>query len=77
MKNYLEGIELLQTRRKRAIISIAGKALNVIFGRVTEEELKNYKENLKGMEKDQRILIHVTEKKDINTECDEIRSGGK
>lgn len=27
MRNYLKGIELLQTRRKRTVVSIVGKAL--------------------------------------------------
>ena len=40
MNSYLKGIGLLQTRPKRTVIPIVGKALSVLFGTVSEEDVK-------------------------------------
>ena len=39
MGGYLKGMKLLQNRKKRSVLPIIGKALNVLFGTVSEEEL--------------------------------------
>ena len=39
-EEYLKGQVLFESRVKRSVIPIMGKALNVLFGTVTEEELR-------------------------------------
>lgn len=47
MNNYLKDVELLQTRQKRVVVSIAGKAVSVMFGTVYEKGIKKIKRKLK------------------------------
>lgn len=61
IKTYLEGNELLQLRRKRAVIHIFRKALRVLFGSVTDAEIKIIREKLEVVEKDQRILAQLAQ----------------
>ena len=39
IERYLHGFMLLQNREKRSVLPIMGKALNVLFGTITEKEL--------------------------------------
>ena len=40
MDNYLEKVELLRTRSKKLVLPIMVKALSLLFGTVTEGEIK-------------------------------------
>ena len=46
MSNYLRGIKLLRIRQKRAVLPIIGKALGVLFGTVSEDEMRLIKRKL-------------------------------
>ena len=59
MHNYLRGIELLQTRPKRAVLPIVGKALSVLFGTVSESDMKTIRRKLKDVEEGQKVLAQV------------------
>ena len=58
MDDYLKGLELLRTRSKRAVIPIMGKALSVLSGTVTEEEIKTLRRRLEKAESNQKISAH-------------------
>ena len=60
MDNYLKWVELLRTRGKRAVIPIMGKAFSVLFGTVTEGEIKILR-RLEKVEDNQKILDQATE----------------
>ena len=59
IERYLHGFTLLQNREKRSVLSIMGKALNVLFGTITEEELDVLERRLKASEKGQLELAQV------------------
>lgn len=59
MKDYLKGVELLQTRKKRAVLPIIGKALGVLFGTVTDDDIESIRKRLGGVEKDQKVLAQA------------------
>ena len=42
LSTYLKGIGQLQARQKRAIVPIVGKALSVLFGTVSEGNVKTH-----------------------------------
>ena len=65
MKEYLKRLRLFESRTKRPVIPMMEKAVNVLFGTVTEEELGNIKDKLINFEKDQRTLVLV-EKRNIS-----------
>ena len=39
MGGFLEDVKLLQNRERRSVLPIMGKALNILFGTISEEEL--------------------------------------
>lgn len=41
MRNYVKGIELLQIRGKRAVVPIVEKALSVLFGIMTDDDVES------------------------------------
>ena len=55
----MHGLTLLQNREKRSVLPIMGKALNVLFGTITEEELDVLERRLKASEKGQFELAQV------------------
>ena len=57
MGNYLKGLRLLQPRTKRAVLPIVGKALNVLFGTVTEADLQSIKQKLIAIGEGERVLV--------------------
>ena len=57
MGNYLGGLKLLQPRKRRAVLLIVGKALNVLFGTVSETELWTIKQRLIAIEDGERVLV--------------------
>lgn len=59
MRNYLKGIELLQTKRKSAVVPIFGEPLSSLFGRVNEEDFKIIRRKLEEVEEDQRVWVQV------------------
>ena len=65
MEDYLKGLMLFESETKRSVIPIMGKALNVLFGTVMEEELETIKAKLNHFERDQRSLVQV-EKRSIS-----------
>lgn len=56
MNNYLKVVELLQTKLKRAVVPIVGKAISVMFGTVSENGIKIIRRKLKNIEEDQKVL---------------------
>ena len=65
MEEYLKGVQLFESKTKSSVIPIMGKALKVLFGNVTEEELGTIRDKLNNFERDQRTLIQV-EKRSIS-----------
>ena len=59
MGGYLKGLKLLQNRERRSVLPIMGKALNVLFGTIFEEELDVVRSKLSSFEKDQLALVQV------------------
>ena len=59
IERYLHGFTLLQNREKRSVLPIMGKALNVLFGTITEKELDVLERRLKASEKGQLELAQV------------------
>ena len=57
MGGFLEGMKLLQNRERRSVLPIMGKALNVFFGTVSEEELDVIRLKLSTFEKGQLALV--------------------
>lgn len=74
MKNYLKEIELLQAREKRSVVPIVGKALNVLFGTVTEDDVKFVRRKLGEVEISQRTLAQVAKGECVNIKCDKAGS---
>ena len=58
-------LRLFESKTKRSVIPIMGKALNVLFGTVTEQELGTIKDKLNNFERDHRTLVQV-EKRSIS-----------
>ena len=56
MGNYLGELKLLQPRKRRAVLPIFGKVLNVLFGAVSETELRAIKQKLIARE-GERVLV--------------------
>ena len=56
MGNYLRELKLLQARKK-TVLPIVGKALNALFGTVTEADLQVIKRNLIAKGDGERILV--------------------
>ena len=50
-------LKLLQPRKRRAVLPIVGKALNVLFGTVSETELWAIKQKLIAIEEGERVLV--------------------
>ena len=59
MNLYLRGIGLLQSRPRRAVIPIVGKALSVLFGTVSEEDVRVIRRKLTDVERNQKTLAQV------------------
>lgn len=59
MSDYLKGIKLLRTRQKRAVLPIIGKALGVLFGTVSEDEIRLIKRKLTQVEQRQQSTAQV------------------
>ena len=57
MGNYLGELKLLQPRKRRAVLPIVSKALNVLFGTVSETELRAIKQKLIAVEEGERVLV--------------------
>ena len=57
MGNCLGELKLLQPRKRRAVLPIVGKALNVLFGTVSETELRAIKQKLIAIEEGERVLV--------------------
>lgn len=60
IRNFLKGFELLQTRRKSAVVPIVGKVLSILSRTVSERDAKIIRK-LEEVEKDQRILAQVAQ----------------
>ena len=56
MNCYLNGVELLQTRQKRVVVLIVRKALSVLSGTVSEDNIKTIRRKLKNVEEGQKVL---------------------
>ena len=59
MNLYLRGIRLLQSRPRRAVIPIVGKALSVLFGTVSEEDVRVIRRKLSDVERNQKTIAQV------------------
>ena len=59
MNLYLRGIGLLQSRPRRAVIPIVGKALCVLFGTVSEEDGRVIRRKLSDVERNQKTIAQV------------------
>ena len=59
MNLYLRGIGLLQSRPRRAVIPIVGKALSVLFGTVSEEDVRVIRRKLTDVERNQKTIAQV------------------
>ena len=59
MYNYLRGIKLLRTRKRRAMLPIIGKALGVLFGAVSDDEIRLIKRKLAQVEQRQQSMAQV------------------
>ena len=59
MNLYLKGIELLQSRPKGAVIPMVGKALSVLFGTVSEEDVRVIRRKLSDVERNQKTMAQV------------------
>ena len=59
MGGYLEDVKLLQNIERMSVLPIMGKALNVLFGIVSEEELDIVRSKLSAFEKDQLALVQL------------------
>ena len=59
MNLYLRGIGLLQSRPRRAVIPIVGKALSVLFGTVSEEDVRVIRRKLSDVERNQKPIAQV------------------
>ena len=57
MGNYLGELKLLQTRKRRAVLPIVGKAFNALFRTVSETELQAIKQKLTAIEEGERVLV--------------------
>lgn len=55
----MKDVELLKTRQKRAVVSIVGKPVSVMFGTVSEKDIKKNQEKTENVEEDQKVLAHV------------------
>ena len=55
--NYLGELKLLQLRKRRAVLPLVGKALNVLFGTVSEKELRAIKQKLIAIEEGERVMV--------------------
>lgn len=60
MSLYLKEVKLLQTRQKQAVLPIVGKALNVFFGTMSEDNMRTIRSKLGNVERDQQVLTQVT-----------------
>ena len=56
MNLYVRGIGLLQSRPRRAVIPIVGKALSVLFGTMSEEDVKVIWRKLSDVERNQKTI---------------------
>lgn len=45
MKDYLKEVDLLQNKKKRAVLPIVGKALRALFGTVTDDNIESIRKN--------------------------------
>ena len=59
MNLYLRGIGSLQSRPRRAVIPIVGKALSVLFGTVSEEDVRVIRRKLTDVERNQKTIAQV------------------
>ena len=59
MNYYLRGIKLLKTRQRRSVLPIIGKALGVLFGMVSEDEVRLIKKKLTQVEQKQQSIAQV------------------
>lgn len=59
MSSYLKELELFQTRRKHAILPIIEKAMSVLFGTVSEDDVRVISGKLESVEKYQRVISKV------------------
>ena len=59
MNLYLKGIGLLQSRPRRTVIPIVRKALSVLFGTVSEEDVKVIRRKLSYVERNQKTIAQV------------------
>lgn len=55
MSLYLKGVMLLQTRWKLAVLPIVGKTLNVLFGTVSEDDMRTIRRKLRNVERGQQV----------------------
>lgn len=55
-ETYLEELKLLQHRGKRALLPTVGKALNMLFGTVTEADLKSIVRKIIALGEGQKVL---------------------
>ena len=56
MGDYLEGLKLLEFRKRRSVLPIVGKALNVLFGTITNVDLETIRRKLVAIGDSQRTL---------------------
>ena len=56
-----QNFRILQTRSKRSLLPIVGKALSFLFGTVSEDDLQSIKSNINKLAANQRKISHVVE----------------
>ena len=60
LKTY-QNFRILQSRSKRSLLPIVGKALSFLFGTVSEDDLHSIKSNINQLSANQRKISHVVE----------------
>ena len=56
-----QNFRILQTRSKRSLLPIVGKALTFLFGKVSEDDLQSIKSNINKLAANQKKISHVVE----------------
>ena len=56
-----QNFRILQTRSKRSLLPIVGKALSFLFGTVSEDDLQSIKSNINKLAANQKKISHVVE----------------
>ena len=62
----VDSYRLFGKRPARSLVPIIGKALNFLFGTVSESQLKSIKQNINVLTKNQKDILHVLEDSSIS-----------